>query len=64
MTRAKLIHHMRVAGYHGDMVALSILHAGSTIPKKEATKAFKDGQKLRANGVRCGCNICAPKASK
>lgn len=60
MTRAQAVNHMRIAGYHNDMVALSILHAGSTISKKLAKRSFRDGLEMRKRGVRCGCKTCKP----
>jgi hypothetical protein len=51
---------MRLAGYHNDMVALSILHAGSNVTKKAAKQAFLDGRKVREAGVRCTCKTCKP----
>lgn len=64
MTCAQVIHQMRMAGYHGDTVALAILHNAASISKPQAKQAYQDGQRLRAKGIRCGCNICVPKSTK
>jgi hypothetical protein len=63
MTRAQAIHHIRVAGYHEDAARFARLYVENRISKPAATQAYRDGKKLRAAGIRCGCNICEPKSS-
>jgi hypothetical protein len=63
MTRAQAIHQMRVAGWHEDTVALSILQSSTGISRAVAKQAFIDGHKMRLRGIRCGCNECAPKST-
>jgi len=63
MTRAQAIHQIRVAGYHDDTARFAELVTKNRINSTAATQAWRDGRKLRASGVRCGCNICAQKSS-
>jgi hypothetical protein len=64
MNHRQAIHQLRTAGWHDDKQRLKTLLATSKVSPPLATQAFKDGRKLRVNGVRCGCNICVPKSSK
>ena len=61
MTRAQAINHIRIAGYHDDRARYARLYVENRISRTAAAQAFSDGRSLRAKGVRCGCNICAPK---
>lgn len=64
MTRTQAITALRMAGYHDDRDAFTKIYIDNRIPFKSATIAFNAGKRLRVDGVRCGCNICAPKSSK
>lgn len=58
MTHAQAIHQIRMAGYHDNKTYTPPCRISPRI----FNQAFRDGQMLRAKGVRCGCNICEPKS--
>ena len=64
MNHRQAITQLRQAGYHDDQQRLKTLQAASKISPPLATRAFKEGRRLRANGIRCGCNICVPKSKE
>ena len=58
MTRPQLLTHLRTAGYHGDSQAFTRLLIENRITTQKARRAWREGQAVRANGVRCDCADC------
>lgn len=55
---------MRIAGHHGDVVALRA--AALETPNAEAliaiTRSYEEGKRAKARGVPCGCPSCVNAA--
>lgn len=64
MTRTQAINHLRIAGYHDDRARFARLFVENRVSKQAANHAYNEGRALKIKGVRCGCNICAPKSSR
>jgi hypothetical protein len=59
MTRSMAIIHIRVAGYHADRATFTRLYVENRVSYEAAKRAYGEGQRMRAVGVRCMCSECA-----
>lgn len=58
MRRLDLLALFRIAGYHNDQGQFVRLLVENRISKQAADKSYKDGQDMRAKGVKCHCYEC------
>lgn len=63
MKRADLIARLRTAGYHDDQAAFVRLYVEHRVRIDVARRAYAEGEKLRAAGIRCDCFECRRRAA-
>jgi hypothetical protein len=61
MKRADALALISYAGYHNDSARMIRLYVENKISYPIAQKQFKEGVKMKANGIKCGCNLCNGK---
>ena len=56
--RAITLGTLRSAGYHGDERSFVRAYVEGRVSITNANKAWRDGERMRAAGVRCTCFNC------
>ena len=64
MKRTEALAEIKWAGYHGDTGRASEIALQKGIGTAAATKAYREGGKIKARGESCGCSECVKKPSK
>ena len=58
MRRVDLLNAVRIAGYHDDGSTGTRLLIESSLSMTVYLRTFREGQRMRAAGVRCLCREC------
>lgn len=61
MKRKDALEHIKVAGYHGDSRGALRIYTEARISHSAYTAAYAAGQRLKNDGVACGCIDCRRK---
>lgn len=56
--REKALASIRFAGYHQDQDTFMRTYIINRISYKEAQKAYKEGVKMKEDGMKCSCSKC------
>jgi hypothetical protein len=56
--RDKVLTMLRVAGYHDDKATWTRVYCENRVAFAAAQIAFNEGQRTKANGVKCSCFEC------
>jgi hypothetical protein len=64
MKRTDALAEIKWCGWHETTGRAVLIAAQKGIGKAAATKAYRDGGKMKARGEPCGCADCTKKRSK
>ncbi len=59
MKRKQGLAWIRVAGYHNDAAAATRIYIESRISREAHDRAFREGERAKANGMPCHCSECS-----